>query len=231
MPTKFSDDFEERAATVEKRRANLESTIAYMHKALTGTPEDVVAAFGERAAFLEERGNERAARNIEAKTPDTEKVRNLRTLQDDLGEQYDFVSRIDAILHSIDIDFPELDTDDKLFLKQDILQAFAADKPRSFALDGNDFDNTIEYHFPNMPKRDVPSGTFAKSHCGQHFHAVVAVDPGAHTARNEMGEVSENAAAVKFALTQLDQDIRFAAGEWEDIRAQRSIRTAAAPQA
>lgn len=231
MPTKFSEDFRERATTVERRHANMNSTIDFHLKAATGTPDEVIAAYDTRVAFIREHGHQDAAERVAAKTPtDPERIRNLHTLQQELGAEHNYAERLQDILAHLDTDFPELDAEDILFIKQDLTQLFTSSKQSSFCAADDNLDNFIARHFGSPFDREL-SSTFAK--CGRDensYRAVVNIDPGTAYATAELGDNSEHAAALKDQIAELHRDVSNAAeGYFEQQQEKRrAARKAAA---
>lgn len=215
MPTKFSEDFRERATTVERRRANLNSTINFHLQAAIGTPEDVIGAYDTRVAFIRENGNPDAADRVASKTPsDPARIRNLYTLQQEMGEEHNYAARLQEIMDHLDADFPELDEMDILFLKQDLTQLFTTSKQGRFCASDDHLDTFIVRHFGSVFDREL-SSTFAK--CGRDadsYRAVVNVDPGTAYATSEFGDNSEHAAALKEQIAELHRDVSNAAEDY-----------------
>lgn len=130
-------------------RASLLNNLEAKTRALTGTPEDALAAAEDRLAFIiaelkeraEYNGNSiqvakdlaeipvreaelAASKSGEAPLLDTAKVKNFHTLARDLGEPNDFGQRLAEILDKVDEVCAALPDKDRLFVKQDIAFLF-----------------------------------------------------------------------------------------------------------
>jgi hypothetical protein len=209
MPTTYSEDFD-RSVSDARGIDNYESEIAMRLKCITGTPEDAAAAVAERAAFIETHlKNMSAAENVRKKIPDPARVKNFQTLDRDLGEKLGFSARLQEMIASADTDFPELDREDRLNLKRNILSLFSPARQNAFTV-GDDMARIfMEDSFGgDFQSGDSMSSVFAKK-AGQ-YHAVLYVDPGTAQARTEYGARSPKAQELSEKVTALYKDVEAA---------------------
>ena len=219
MPTEYSDNFG-RSASVARLRANLASEIAMRLQCATGTPEEVVAAIAARVAFIEEYSkNPQAAENVRRTIPDPARVRNFNTLDRELGEDTGLSARLARIMDSIDADFPELDGEDRLYLKRDVLALFTPARQNDFHAGYDRAVQAVDSIFGTGFSDRSMASVFTRA--GGQYHAVLSVDPGTINARSYKGDPSSHAQRLRDDIESLYRDASAAGGRYHDMMEER----------
>ena len=231
MPSIYSEEFANRAQAAEKRIANIENTID-MHLAMaTGTVEQAVTAVENRASFLETvSNNPNAAARVRQKIAAPEKLTNFSTVksyldanlrggEDGFGGDYDFSSRLSGVMNSIAQDFPELDQEERLLLKQHVAGLFSGP---GLSVDQETFEGVIGHHFVTPSSQtDGLTGTFAQIGNSPTFKTINYYDPGSIHSRAEIGVESPNAATLLDRIKDLYNDVQDANNIYLDTKAAR----------